>query len=220
MRDVLPLAPAVLQPLPIIEGGYPCLLADPPWRYRSYAPPRSEKQGFATSREIERHYRTMTLQEIIDMPVKQVVARDAHLWLWTTGPFLQKCFAVATAWGFRYSASGLVWIKTTKRSGDAQYELRTYAEWVALLHTGLGFTTRKNAEFCLLFRRGNARRLAKDVHEVIIAPLREHSRKPDEAHARIERYCAGPRLELFGRQSRPGWDVWGNEAGKFDGGVA
>jgi N6-adenosine-specific RNA methylase IME4 len=215
-RPALDLSPAVLEPLPTIDGGWQCLLADPPWRYHSYAP----TQNHHISREIERHYRTMTLQEIIDMPVKKVVARDCHLFLWTTGPYLEKCFAVAKAWGFKYSGSGFVWIKLTKKSGDAQYQLRTMREWLALLHTGLGFTTRKNAEFCLLFRRGRARRIAKDIHEIIIAPRREHSRKPDETFDRVERYCAGPRLELFGRQARPDWTVWGNESAKFDGATA
>lgn len=209
---LLPLSPAVLAPLPIVDGGFKCVLADPPWHFRSYA----AAPNHHSSRAIERHYRTMKLQEIIDMPVRQVLHRDCHLFLWTTGPYLEKCFAVARAWGFRYSGSGFVWIKLTKRAGKAQYELRTMQEWLMLLHTGLGFTTRKNAEFCLLFRRGNARRLAKDIHEVIIAPRREHSRKPDETHDRIERYCEGPRLELFGRQSRDDWSVWGNEADRFD----
>ena len=80
---------------------------------------------------------------------------------------------------------------------------------------GLGLTTRHNPEICLLARRGRARRIAKDVRELIIAPAREHSRKPDEAYRRIERYAAGPYLELFARQRRPGWTVWGNETGKF-----
>jgi N6-adenosine-specific RNA methylase IME4 len=64
--------------------------------------------------------------------------------------------------------------------------------------------------------QGKPRRLAKDVHEVILAPIREHSRKPDEAYRRVERYCAGPYLDLFSRESRTGWDAWGDELGKFD----
>lgn len=83
-------------------------------------------------------------------------------------------------------------------------------------HVGLGLTTRKNAEFVLLGRRGNAKRLAKDVRELILSPRREHSRKPDEMYSRVERYCAGPYLELFARQPRPGWDSWGNETTKFE----
>jgi N6-adenosine-specific RNA methylase IME4 len=84
------------------------------------------------------------------------------------------------------------------------------------LRIGLGKTTRKGSEQCFFGKRGNPRVLAHDVREVILAPIREHSRKPDEVFRRIERFCAGPYLDLFGRESRPGWDVWGNEAGKFD----
>lgn len=103
-------------------------------------------------------------------------------------------------------------MKTTKSSANGLLFGVTADD----LHVGLGYTTRKNAEDCLLFRVGKPRRAARDVEEVIIAPLREHSRKPDEAIERIERFCDGPRLELFARQSlRPGWDMWGNEVGKF-----
>jgi N6-adenosine-specific RNA methylase IME4 len=80
----------------------------------------------------------------------------------------------------------------------------------------MGFTTRKNAEDCLLFRTGMPQRLARDVFEVIVSPIREHSRKPDEAIVRIERFCPGPRVELFARESRDGWDAWGDEIGMFN----
>src|SRR5262249_44563904 len=85
------------------------------------------------------------------------------------------------------------------------------------LHVGMGFTTRKNAEDCLLFRTGMPTRLARDVREVIISPVREHSRKPNEAIARIEQFCPGPRVELFAREAGIGWDAWGDEVGLFDG---
>jgi N6-adenosine-specific RNA methylase IME4 len=81
---------------------------------------------------------------------------------------------------------------------------------------GGGFTTRKNAEFCLIGKRGRSVRQNAGVHEVIIDPRRQHSRKPDEFFDRVKAYSIGPYLEIFGRQSRPGWDVWGNESTKFD----
>jgi N6-adenosine-specific RNA methylase IME4 len=84
------------------------------------------------------------------------------------------------------------------------------------LHVGMGFTTRKNAEDCLLFRIGMPQRLARDVREVIISSVRQHSRRPDEALARIERFCPGPRIELFAREARRGWDCWGDEVGMFE----
>ena len=118
------------------------------------------------------------------------------------------------AWGFRYSAVAFTWVKL-KRSFDA-LQLRVLPTLESDLHVGLGLTTRKNAEFCLLGRRGNAHRNAKNVREIILSPVREHSRKPDEASLRVERYCDGPYLELFARAPRPGWTVWGNETDKFE----
>ena len=79
----------------------------------------------------------------------------------------------------------------------------------------LGYWTRSNSEVCLLATRGNPKRIGTNVRQAIIAPRREHSRKPDGIHGRIERLVAGPYLELFARQQRPGWDVWGNEVNKF-----
>ena len=84
---------------------------------------------------------------------------------------------------------------------------------------GMGYWTRANTEPCLLATRGKPKRLNADVRQGIIEPRRQHSRKPDCVHGRIERLVAGPYVELFARQSRPGWDVWGNEVGKFDGAV-
>jgi N6-adenosine-specific RNA methylase IME4 len=78
-------------------------------------------------------------------------------------------------------------------------------------HMGIGFTTRKNVELCLLGRNGNPRIHAHDVRELIVAPVREHCRKPDEQYERIERLCAGPCLELFARNRRPGWVSCGDE---------
>jgi N6-adenosine-specific RNA methylase IME4 len=89
---------------------------------------------------------------------------------------------------------------------------------IADLHTGTGFTTRKNAEYVVLCKRGKSLRRDAGVHEIIVTPRREHSRKPDELYHRIERYVGGegPFLELFARQSRPGWTTWGLEKTKFD----
>jgi N6-adenosine-specific RNA methylase IME4 len=81
--------------------------------------------------------------------------------------------------------------------------------------TGMGYTTRKNAELCLLARRGSPKRLRKDTHELIIAPRREHSRKPQEARARIEQYAEGPYLEILARTPATGWTAWGSQTEIF-----
>lgn len=203
-------------PLPKVEGGFACILADPPWHFRAYAEPKTEEQ-MRKARSPGRHYSTMSVEEIAALPVKEIAARHSHLWLWITGPMLVRGVHnhIMASWGFRPSSSGLVWIKLRRSLGGEQHQLLTLPDVMRLLHTGNGFTTRKNAEFCLLGRRGSPKRLARDVHEVILSPVREHSRKPEESFERIERYCAGPRLEMFSRQQRDGWTVWGNQTDKF-----
>lgn len=187
-----------------------CIMADPAWYFRSHAPVENPH----VSRLPDRHYETMSIEQIAALPVKDLAHPDGcHLFMWTTGPHLPRAFDVMKAWGFRYSGIGFTWIKLKKTHDPNQ--LRVIPAIDAELHVGLGYTTRKNAEFCLLGRRGNARRVAKDVREVILAPVREHSRKPDEAFDRARRYCAGPYLELFSREDRAGWTSWGNETGKF-----
>jgi N6-adenosine-specific RNA methylase IME4 len=194
---------------------YGAIMADPPWHFRA----RTALQvgNWTSRRDAEKHYAVMGLDDIKAMPVREIAAPDAHLFLWTTGPCLRQSFEVIEAWGFRYSAVAFTWIKL-KRSHDAM-QIRILPMAESDLHVGLGLTTRKNAEFCLLARRGNARRIAKNVREVIMSPVREHSRKPDEAFDRVRRYCEGPYLELFSRENRPGWTGWGNEAGKFNAGA-
>jgi N6-adenosine-specific RNA methylase IME4 len=159
----------------------------------------------------------MGLDDIKALPVGSLAAKDGcHLFLWVTGPCLPLAFGVIEAWGFRYSAVAFTWAKL-KRSHGRSVSLISTADLAREFHVGLGLTTRKNAEFCLLARRGNAKRVAKNVRELIVAPVREHSRKPDEIFERIESYCVGPYVELFARASRPGWDTWGAESTKFDG---
>lgn len=190
---------------------YRCILADPPWHFRA----RTALQvgNWTSRRDAEKHYRVMGVDDIAAMPVKELATKDAHLFMWTTGPCLRQSFEVMEAWGFRYSAVAFTWVKLKRSFNPSQLRFVPTAD--CDLHVGLGLTTRKNAEFCLLGRRGNAKRNAKDVREIIMEPVREHCRKPDAVHARIERYADGPYLELFARQRRPGWDSWGNEVDKF-----
>ena len=166
------------------------------------------------------HYERMTDADIAALPVADLLHPEgAWIFLWVTSPKLYAPSgsrtqlspdAIARAWGARYSGRAFVWIKTKAKATmpiiNCEHDL----------HVGMGFTTRKNAEDCLLFRTGMPQRLARDVREVILSPVREHSRKPDEAIARIERFCLGPRVELFAREARDGWDAWGDEVGVFN----
>jgi N6-adenosine-specific RNA methylase IME4 len=185
--------------LPARSAG--AILADVPWHFRCH----TDDVG---SRDPRRYYRTMSIADICALPVADIAAKDCHLFLWVTGPMLELSFDVIREWGFTYSAIAFTWVKLKKG--------RILAS-VDDLHVGLGYTTRKNTELCLLARRGNSKRCkGADVRELIVAPRREHSRKPDEIYGRIEEYCAGPYVELFARSSRKGWRAWGAEATKFD----
>lgn len=192
------------EPLP--PGPFGCIVADPPWSYRTF----SAKGG---GRGAAQHYPTMELDDIKALPVASVADRDCFLFLWATGPNLREAFEVMDAWGFKYSALAFVWVKQNLRLDTKQLRLVTVGDEGLFL--GMGHTTRQNAELVLLGRRGRPARLSRTVRQVIMAPRREHSRKPDEALDRIEEFAGGPHLELFSRSQRPGWTAWGNEAGKF-----
>jgi N6-adenosine-specific RNA methylase IME4 len=186
------------------------ILADPPWNFKSYA----QSKNPSSERHVERHYRTMKLPQIKALQVADLAAKTGcHLFLCATGPCLQQAFEVMEAWGFKYSTVAFTWAKL-KRSHNPM-QLRVLPTSDGDFHVGLGLTTRKNCEFVLLGRRGNSRRVSKKVRELILAPVREHSRKPEELRERIEQYCEGPYLELFGRSTRPEWTVVGDEVGKF-----
>lgn len=192
---------------PLPAGRFGCILADVPTHFKGH----TDEIG---NRDVRRHYPTMTLAEIKALDVASIAAKDAHLFFWATGPHLENAFEMIRAWGFRYSGIAFTWVKIRRGLTGPALRIARLADHN--LHVGMGFTTRKNTEVCLLARRGSPKRIAKDVREVILAPVREHSRKPEEARERIERYCAGPYLELFARETRDGWTSWGTETEKFN----
>jgi N6-adenosine-specific RNA methylase IME4 len=186
-------------------GAYRVIVADPPWRFDV----RDRATGLG--RSADQHYATMMLPEIKALPLNEIAAPNCWLMLWTTGSHLPQAFEVMDAWGFKYSSLGFVWVKL--RSGYRRNMLGIQPSDIAM---GMGFTTRKSTEPCLLARRGNPKRLSRNVRDVIHAPVREHSRKPDEFYERVERFAAGPYLDLFARERREGRDVWGNQLDKFE----
>lgn len=164
------------------------IYADPPWRYN-----QKGVRGAA-----EKHYPTMSIEELCALPVAEISASDSVLFLWTTFPQLPSALQLIKAWGFSYKTAGFVWLKKNRKSDS----------WLC----GMGFWTRGNAEICLLATKGHPKRKAANVHQFIISPIREHSRKPDEAREKIVALMGDlPRIELFARQTSPRWDVWGNE---------
>lgn len=187
------------------RNGYATLYLDPPWRFNV----RSDK---GTGRSADRHYPTMTLADIEKMPVGDLAAKDCHLWLWITGPMLAigAHLPLLKAWGFKPSSMGFVWMKTNSPKTVEQAQ-----SWDEIFFMGQGFTTRQNAEYCILARRGSPPRQVRTMRQLVIAPRREHSRKPDEMYAKLEAYGRGPFLEMFSRTTAPGWDVWGKDRDLF-----
>lgn len=178
-------------------GGFDLIMADPPWPYEM----RSEK-GYARSPEA--HYDTMPVADIKAMPVESLAAKDCLLWLWALDTQLPQALEVIAAWGFTYKTGGH-WAKVGT-SGKQAF--------------GLGYLLRNAGEPFLIATRG-APKVQRCVRSVIIAPSREHSRKPDKAFAEAERLMPDARrLELFSRQSREGWTTWGREQHLFDEAVA
>jgi N6-adenosine-specific RNA methylase IME4 len=165
---------------------FPVIYADPAWHFEPYSEITANSQP-------SHHYPTMSLDEICALPVSALATDDAVLFLWTTAPHLEEAIQVIKAWGFNY-ATNIVWVKDK---------------------IGTGYYVRNQHELLLIATRGDlpAPLPAQRPPSVISSPRREHSRKPDEAYALIERmYPELPKIELFARHARQGWACWGNEA--------
>ncbi len=167
---------------------YPIIYADPPWRYE-----QKRLRGAA-----EKHYPTIRIDDLRALPVADIAAPDSALFMWATFPQLPDALRLIEAWGFTFKTIAFIWLKKNRKSDSWFY--------------GMGFWTRSNAEICLLAIKGHPKRQAANVHQFIISPVEAHSKKPDETRDKIVALMGDiPRIELFARQSTPGWDVWGNE---------
>jgi N6-adenosine-specific RNA methylase IME4 len=181
--------------LAFVDGRkYASILADPPWRFTN----RTGKMA-PEHRRLSR-YDTLTMEDIAALPVSEIAAETAHLYLWVPNALLPEGLRVLAAWGFQYK-SNIVWHKIRKDGGpDGR---------------GVGFYFRNVTELVLFGVRGkNARTLAPGRRQVnyLATRKREHSRKPDELYGLIEACSPSPRLEIFARGERRGWTVWGNQA--------
>ena len=183
-------------------GPYSIIYADPPWGFDTWTTAaRVASRGSATP------YETMTMDAIKALPVESWSAPDCTLFMWCCWPTLPEALDVMRAWGFTYKTCAFTWLKADP------YKLFALEEDV---YMGLGYWTRANSEVCLLGTRGKPRRISASVRQGIISPRREHSRKPDEIPDRIVELMGDlPRLEMFARTKREGWDVFGNETEKF-----
>ena len=177
---------------------YSLILADPPWTFENWS---ADEPGqiHDRARGANKHYVTATLDDICRLVPP--AANDSILLMWTISSHLEDSFRVINAWGFDYKSIAWWWRKTTADGSRSRI--------------GMGYWTRQVGELCLLATRGNPRPpINRSEPGEIEAPRgKRHSEKPEEQYAKIDRLFPDtyPRLEMFARVQRPGWDVFGNE---------
>jgi N6-adenosine-specific RNA methylase IME4 len=174
-------------------GHYGLILCDPPWRFHNYSEAGEAKNPVA-------HYDCMEMPDLLALPVGSLAARDCACAMWGIWPMLPEAVALLSAWGFTYKTGGH-WHKLSARGKKQAF--------------GPGYHYRGASEFWLIGTIGSPAILSHSIRNAIAAPVREHSRKPEQMHSDLEALYAGPRCELFAREPRAGWDIWGNETGKF-----
>lgn len=184
------------------------IYADPPWPYSDKGFGKrpddlTVKGSFAPEAG---RYSSMTLADILAIPVPEIAAADSALLLWATSPLLPEALETMKSWGFKFKTVAFCWSKVTA-SGK---EVANLGQW-----------TLGNIELCLLGTRGRPRRAVRNVRQLVVAERTDHSRKPEEARRRIEILFGDvARIELFARVAAPGWERWGKEAPIEDRGPA
>jgi len=175
--------PVVIPPLP--EGKYQVIYADPPWKY-AQEQHSHEKQETV----LETHYPTLETEKMCTMPVRDLVAENAVLFLWTTSPKLYEAKQLIDAWGFEYKAT-MIWDKVKHNVGY----------YVSVRH-----------EILLICTKGSCLPDNPKLYDSVQTIERtEHSKKPEEFYKIIEDLYHGKKIELFAREKHEGWDVWGDE---------
>jgi len=168
---------------------YKIIYADPPWEY--------EDKAKAGNRGACCKYSVMSINDLENIPVKDIADNDCILFMWITFPMIKESLKLIESWGFEYKTVAFIWIKKTEKG-----------TWFM----GMGNWTRANAEICLLATKGKPRRINAGIVQVVDSVVKEHSKKPDEVRKRIVQLCGDlPRIELFARTRVHGWDVWGND---------
>lgn len=199
---------------------FPICYLDPPWAYHVYS---VKGKG----RSAENHYKTQQLEWIKQMPILDVLEKNAVVFMWATYPNLREAFEVGDAWGLTYKTVAFTWAKLNKRWHNNALKLArktpVMGEFVSRLMESSwfmanGYYTRANPEICLLWTRGKVLpRKSKAVRNLIVSPFTgKHSEKPIEAAMRIERLFDGAYLEVFARTYRPGWYSIGNDLDGLD----
>ncbi|WP_369788369.1 MT-A70 family methyltransferase [Rouxiella sp. WC2420] len=194
---------------------YQLIYADPPWRYDNVI-----SNGAAGN-----HYSTMSLTDLIRLPVWSIAADNAVLAMWYTGTHNAEAVKLAEAWGFKVKTmKGFTWVKLNQLAEQhinkalEAGQVEDFYDFLDLLNEQTrmngGNYTRANSEDLLIAVRGaGLERQNASQKQVIYSPLGEHSEKPWEARHRLELlYGDVSRIEFFARQEVPGWDTWGDES--------
>ena len=173
---------------------YKTIIVDPPWHYGKWGKASVAPRGSNYApQDSKMPYKTMTVDEIKALPVGELAAANCDIYLWVTQKYLPQGFEVLKAWGFKYCQT-LTWCKTP-------------------MGTGQGGLFCPTTEFILLGRKGAMPKGKKRIDSTWwnIKRTSKHSKKPEFFHGLIEQMSDTPRLELFAREPKEGWHVWGNE---------
>ena len=174
---------------------YKVIYIDSPWTYKDKA--RAGERG------VEYKYKTMKINDIYNLPIYDLADKDCFLFSWTTWPLLENGIEAIKRWGFKYKTIGFNWIKTNSKNHETLF-------W------GGGSYSRANSEICLMGVKGKPKRVAANIHSVVVSPhpgkkKEDHSRKPNEVRDRIVRLAGDvPRIEIFAREVFDGWDCFGD----------
>lgn len=185
---------------------YRIIYADPPWQYDN---PKNNDPSMGGIT-----YNTMSVEEIMKLPVQNLADKDCALFMWATMPKLKEAFQVIEAWGFNYITCTFVWIKMNKNATmwENTIDKIKHVVFKGGFYSGLGHWTNGNAELCLFAKKGHPPRNMKNVKQLVFSPLKRHSEKPSEVRDRIVQLMGNvPRIELFARHIVDGWDAFGDE---------
>lgn len=181
--------------IPLPPGPFSTISADPPWSY--------DAKGSRAAPDWKGNFRysTMSLDAIKAIPVADVAAKDAHMYLWTTSSFLEDAFDIMRKWGFKYKHT-MVWVKVKKGTMEPRM--------------GMGHYYRHAHELVLFGVRGRAPARVHNLPTVFFAERSAHSKKPEILQDWAEKLSPeGKRLEMFATRARPGWEAWGMQAPKM-----
>jgi N6-adenosine-specific RNA methylase IME4 len=182
------------------EGRFGLIYVDPPTRVESYSAKGQRKAP---------PYPTMSRCDLLGLKVGKLAAPNCALVIWSTSTHLGQMMECIRVWGFEYKSYG-GWGKRTK-AWTPECESPKWA-------FGTGRWQRSTLEIYLMAARGAPLICSHTERNFVEAALREHSRKPDEVREALERmFPRVPKIELFARQRREGWDCWGDEVEMFGG---